>query len=144
MDEIGPQTLSPVSNRRTEAAKRPRGVSYALTRDGAAFATLLRDMQRHAGLSTRSVARKLGIEPNSINQYLYKKRGRGGTSTIKWFLRFAEVCGCQVHLTFPSPETVRQLERTPPQAPQLYTQGGPPAPASTLTPYTAHPTTCDP
>ena len=127
LTEKGPQTLSPVSHRRIEAGQRPRGGSYALTRDGAAFATLLRDMQRHAGLSTRSVARRLGIEPNSINQYLYKKRGRGGTSTLKWFLRFAEACGCQVHLTFPSPDAVRQLERTPPQAPQLQTMGGPPA-----------------
>ena len=110
MDEIGPQTLSPVSNRRTEAAKRPRGVSYALTRDGAAFATLLRDMQRHAGLSTRSVARKLGIEPNSINQYLYKKRGRGGTSTLKWFLRYAEACGCKVYITFPGESHAKQVD----------------------------------
>ena len=122
----GPSTLSPVSGRRLSTTlPRYEAVTYALTRDGGAFATLLRDMQRHASLTTRALARKLGIEPNSINQYLYKKRGRGGTSTLKWFLRFGEACGCRVHLTFPSPEDIRRLEHEPPRAPLILGINGP-------------------
>jgi hypothetical protein len=126
VQELGPQTLSPVSARRQGSpAPRRREIAYALTRDGGAFALMLRDMQRHAGLSTRAVARRLGIAPSSVNQYLWKKRGRGGSSTLKWFLRFAEACGCRLYLVFPSPDDVRHLEQTPPKSPQLLGVGGP-------------------
>ena len=129
MSDSGPQTLSPVSLRRiTPLAPRRKEIPYALTRDGTAFAALLRDMQRHAGLSTRAVARRVGVEPSSINQYLWKQRGRGGSSTLKWFLRFAEACGCRLYLTFPTAETVRYLERMPPKAPILFGVGGPETP----------------
>jgi hypothetical protein len=124
-DETGPQTLSPLRARHIPEPLRRKEVSYAVTRDGPAFAQLLRDMQRHAGLSTRGMARKLGIEPNSITQYLYRKRGQGGSSTLRWFLRFAEACGCRVYLVFPSPDSVRHLERTPPKAPMVVGIGGP-------------------
>lgn len=127
--ESGPQTLSPVSPRRVVTlAPRRKEIPYALTRDGAAFAQLLRDMQRHAGLSTRSMARRIGVEPSSINQYLWKKRGRGGSSTLRWFLRFAEACGCRLYMTFPTPDAVRYLERMPPKAPILFGVGGPESP----------------
>jgi transcriptional regulator with XRE-family HTH domain len=109
-------------------APRRKEIPYALTRDGAAFAQLLRDMQRHAGLSTRSMARRIGVEPSSINQYLWKKRGRGGSSTLRWFLRFAEACGCRLYMTFPTPDAVRYLERMPPKAPILFGVGGPESP----------------
>ena len=71
------------------------------------------------------MARKLGIEPNSITQYLYRKRGQGGSSTLRWFLRFAEACGCRGYLVFPAPDSVRHLERTPPKAPMVVGIGGP-------------------
>ena len=125
----GQKTLSPVVRTVKPMADIPsRGVSYELTLHGEAFAALLKEMQRRSTLTTRALSKKLGVEPNSINQYFYKKRGMGGSSTMKWFLRFAEACGCRLYLTFPTAETVRYLERMPPKAPILFGVGGPETP----------------
>lgn len=116
----GQKTLSPVVRTIKPAAKiASRGISYELTLHGEAFAALLKEMQRRSTLTTRALSKKLGVEPNSINQYYYKKRGMGGSSTIKWFLRFAEACGCRLYLTFPTERELRQLERRPMMPPAI-------------------------
>ena len=79
-------------------------MSYALAEDPAAFAGLLQEMRNRAGLTIPAVAQKMGLAPNAVHQYFYRKRGVGGTSTIRWFLRYAEACGCAVTLTFPLSE----------------------------------------
>lgn len=115
-----PRTLSPALMRpKPSEERRGQGVPYELTLNGAAFAQLLKEMQRRSTLSTRSLAKKLGIEPNSINQYFYKKRGMGGTSTIRWFLRFAEACGCRLYLTFPTRQDLRHLAQRPMKPPVI-------------------------
>jgi transcriptional regulator with XRE-family HTH domain len=69
--------------------------------DGEAFAALLQEMRDRAGLTVPEVAHRMGVEPNAVHQYFYRKRGVGGTSTMRWFTRYAEACGCEVRLTFP-------------------------------------------
>jgi hypothetical protein len=116
----GPKTLSPIVRSVKPAAEvQSRGVSYELTLHGGAFAALLKEMQRRSTLSTRALSKKLGVEPNSINQYFYKKRGMGGSSTMKWFLRFAEACGCRLYLTFPTERELRRLEQRPMMPPAI-------------------------
>ena len=115
-----PKTLSPIVRpHKNVSERRGQGIPYELTLHGGAFAALLKEMQRRSTLSTRALSKKLGVEPNSINQYFYKKRGMGGSSTMKWFLRFAEACGCRVYLTFPSDREVRHLERRPMNVPVI-------------------------
>lgn len=65
------------------------------------FAELLQEMKDRAAMTVPELAARMGVAPNAVHQYFYKKRGAGGTSTMKWFLRYAEVCGCRVTLTFP-------------------------------------------
>lgn len=67
-------------------------------------------MRRRSGLTTRMLAAKLGIAPMSINEYFYRKRGVGGTSTLKWFLRLAEACGCKVYITFPGEDHAKRVD----------------------------------
>ena len=68
------------------------------------FAELLQEMKLRAAMTVPELAARMGVAPNAVHQYFYKKRGAGGTSTMKWFLRYAEVCGCRVTLTFPDRE----------------------------------------
>jgi len=76
-------------------------MTYALGADPAGFAALLQEMRSRAGLTIAAVCVKLGTRPGTMYQYFYKKRGVGGTSTMRWFLRYAEACGCEVTVTFP-------------------------------------------
>ena len=76
-------------------------MTYALGADPAGFAALLQEMRSRAGLTIAAVCAKLGTRPGTMYQYFYKKRGMGGASTMRWFLRYAEACGCEVTVRFP-------------------------------------------
>ena len=76
-------------------------MTYALGADPAGFAALLQEMRSRAGLTIVAVCAKLGTRPGTMYQYFYKKRGMGGSSTMRWFLRYAEACGCEVTVRFP-------------------------------------------
>jgi|GEM_PF-6631311 hypothetical protein len=76
-------------------------MTYALAEDPSAFGALLQEMKSRSGLTVPVLAYRMGVVPNAIHQYFYRKRGVGGTSTMRWFLRYAEACGCEVTLRFP-------------------------------------------
>ena len=95
-------TLGPTRQTRTVDTVERHGVSFAVAADPKTFGALLTTMRQRSLLTTRMLAAKLGVAPASVNQYFYRKRGTGGTSTLKWFLRFAEACGCKVYITFPT------------------------------------------
>jgi len=95
-------TLGPTRQTRTVDTVERHGVSFAVAADPKTFGALLTTMRQRSLLTTRMLAAKLGVAPASVNQYFYRKRGTGGTSTLKWFLRFAEACGCKVYITFPA------------------------------------------
>jgi transcriptional regulator with XRE-family HTH domain len=84
-----------------------------VTRDEDRFARLLREMRKRSNLTTKELASRLSVTPGSIAQYFYRKRGVGGTSTLRWFLRFASACGCRVYVTYPSREVVAGLRERP-------------------------------
>jgi hypothetical protein len=89
---------------RRGASARVQGEEAVLSHEverEAAFSELLQEMRLRAGLTIGEVADRMGSKPGSLYQYLYKKRGSGGTSTMRWFLRYAEACGCEVALRFP-------------------------------------------
>ena len=77
------------------------GVDYAVGANPAEFGALLQEMRSRAGLTIAAVCAKLEIRPGTMYQYFYKKRGVGGTRTMRWFLRYATTCGCEVTLRFP-------------------------------------------
>ena len=96
-----------------------QGVSFDIVTDKKRFATLIREMRVQSMLPTRILANRLGVRQASLNQYFYRKRGSGGTSTLKWFLRFAEACGCRLYLTFPTERELRRLEQRPMMPPAI-------------------------
>lgn len=97
----GPATLRP-QRYRGSGIPRTAGVKFEIATDPESFGGLLKAMREKSMLTTKMLAAKLGVRPASINQYLYRKRGQGGTSTLRWFLRYAEACGCKVHISFPT------------------------------------------
>jgi len=90
-----------VGTRRVES-KSEAEMTYALAKDPSAFGELLQEMKSRVGLTVPVLAYRMGVAPNAVHQYFYRKRGAGGTSTIRWFLRYAEACGCEVTLRFPA------------------------------------------
>tara|TARA_R110002051_G_scaffold38872_1_gene82285 strand:- start:199 stop:573 length:375 start_codon:yes stop_codon:yes gene_type:complete len=97
----GPATLRP-QRYRGSGIPRTAGVKFEIATDPESFGGLLKAMRERSMLTTKMLAAKLGVKPASVNQYLYRKRGQGGTSTLRWFLRYAEACGCKVHISFPT------------------------------------------
>jgi len=95
--------ISPIGRTR-ERVPESVVVSYALGADPEGFAALLQEMRSRSGLTIVAVCAILGVRPGSMYQYFYKKRGVGGTSTMRWFLRYAEACGCEVTVRFPKSE----------------------------------------
>ena len=89
----------------TKALTRELGVSHS------GFAELLQEMKDRAAMTVPELAARMGVAPNAVHQYFYKKRGTGGTSTMKWFVRYAEACGCEVVVTFPPPKTGQDRAR---------------------------------
>jgi transcriptional regulator with XRE-family HTH domain len=90
--------------RRHREQARQVDVGSALAVHPRAFSELLQEMRLRAGLTIPELAARMDVEANALHQYFYRKRGVGGTSTIRWFLRFAEACGCGVTVTFPVSE----------------------------------------
>lgn len=102
-------TFTPSSARRGVRGKPEAsiGLTYDLGANTEGFSSLLQEMRNRAGLTIGALSAKLDMRPGSMYQYFYKKRGVGGSSTMRWFLRYAEACGCEVTLTFP--ESTRKV-----------------------------------
>lgn len=66
--------------------------------DEQAIARLLRVMLRRAGLSIGEASRRLGIDANSISQYLNGRRKR---PSLIWFLKLAALCNATVTIEIP-------------------------------------------
>jgi hypothetical protein len=82
--------------------KHPREV-LTLALDGEArWSEVLQEMRLRAGLTVKQLAERMGCTEGSLHQYYYQKRGVGGTSTLRWFMRYAEACGCRVSMTYPA------------------------------------------
>ena len=101
------------------AAARTRGISFDIVTDKQRFSSLIREMRIQSMQPTRILANRLGVRQASLKQYFYRKRGSGGTSTLKWFLRFAEACGCRIYITFPSARDADKLDVTPMKTPSF-------------------------
>ena len=99
IDSVTMKRISPIGQDRSVEAVV---VDYALGANPAEFGALLQEMRSRAGLTIAAVCAKLEIRPGTMYQYFYKKRGVGGSSTMRWFLRYAEACGCEVTVRFPA------------------------------------------
>jgi transcriptional regulator with XRE-family HTH domain len=82
------------------------GVSLAsVCAEDGAFARVVQEMRVRAGLTIQELAEQMGVSKGAVHQYLYRLRGDGGTSTLRWFLRCASVCRCEVTVKFPAERT---------------------------------------
>lgn len=64
-----------------------------LVNDERAINRLLDIMLRKANLSPRMAASQLGVSDEAVRQYV---TGRRSNPSLKWFLRFAQICGAKV------------------------------------------------
>jgi len=85
-------------------------LDYEIHQEIGQFRDLLIAMRRKARLSIAGCARRLGVKPETINQYYRSKRGAGGNASLIWFLRYAEATGCKIYLVFPTDHEVRKLD----------------------------------
>ena len=76
------------------------------------FGNLLKRMRTKSGLSLPRLARKLDVSYRNLSRFLYTRRA-GGSSTIKWFLRFAEATGCKLYMVFPTKWESDRMSDTP-------------------------------
>lgn len=73
--------------------------------DERAISRLLEHLLERAGLTPKEAAVRLGYRSqNSVRQYL---AGRRTKPSLIWFIRFCQLCGAQVTLTFPHSGTQR-------------------------------------
>lgn len=95
IESLGPPCLLPT---RLESAF-PKATSLSrATSDARSITQLLGQMARRSGLSTSDLARQMDILPGTLRSYFCGVRTPGW----KWFLRFAEACGAEVFVNFPS------------------------------------------
>ena len=67
--------------------------------DDRAIARLLETLLERAGLSTRQAATALGFSSsNAVRQYI---SGRRAKPSLLWFVKFVEMCGGQLYISFP-------------------------------------------
>lgn len=67
--------------------------------DERAISRLLENLLERAGLTPRDAATRLGLKSaNGVRQYL---AGRRTKPSLIWFIKFCELCGAQVSITFP-------------------------------------------
>jgi DNA-binding NarL/FixJ family response regulator len=71
---------------------------HSLTSDERAIAKLLETLLSRAGFSINEAARRLGVTPNAVRQYI---RGRRNKPSLSWFLKLATLCGAKVSIEFP-------------------------------------------
>ncbi len=63
---------------------------------------------QRSGVSQAELARRLGITPQALGQYVKAKR----RATFHWLVRLAQVCGARVTVDFPSLGVPMQIRAT--------------------------------
>lgn len=69
-----------------------------LVADERSIGHLLGILMSRSGLTTNEVARRLGVTPNAVRQYL---KGRRCKPSLIWFIKLVEVCGGRINLEMP-------------------------------------------
>jgi hypothetical protein len=97
--------------------KRTTMVDFDICEGPGEFGNLLKEMRTKSGMSLPRLARRLDCSYRNLSRFMYTRR-TGGSSTLKWFLRFCEATGCKLYLVFPSKYerdrlTDEPLEKTP-------------------------------
>lgn len=97
-DHLPPHHV-PLPSLSTIGAPNPTSSLTPVVCDERVIARLLDLILSRGGLTVVEAASRLGVHPNSIRQYLYGQRTK---PSLKWFVRFAELCGARVMIEFPS------------------------------------------
>lgn len=74
----------------------------------ASLGAILERVMEHSGTHQAEVARRMGLRPQSLNQYV---KGTKANPSVDWLLHFLQVNGAALTIVFPTnhlPETVRQ------------------------------------
>lgn len=72
--------------------------SVPLSNDARVVVRLLEELLDRGGLSSNDMARRLGVTPNAVRQYIV---GRRSNPSLLWFVKFVEVCGGRLWVEFP-------------------------------------------
>ena len=103
----------------TPGRRRTVEVEFDICDKPGEFGGLLKLMRTKSGMSLPRLASKLEVSYRNLSRFLYTRRS-GGSSTIKWFLRFAAATGCKLYLVFPSKHERDRLTDIPlPSTPTL-------------------------
>lgn len=97
--ENEPSTFSPVPSMSSIQRHSLQSRLVPVTCDHRAIAGLLETMMSRAGLTTAEMARRMGVTPNGVGQYI---AGRRTKPSLQWFVRFAELCGVHVKIEYPN------------------------------------------
>ena len=87
-------TILPSSTQRQAASKKA-----IIPQDERAVMHIIDLLVARAGISQTEIAKRMGIKPQSLNQYLNRRRLN---PSIHWMTRLAGVCGGRIVLEFPS------------------------------------------
>jgi hypothetical protein len=95
-----PQGFSPIPGASSAPSmfRTHQSLTYPIVSDDKAIVGLLETLLSRSGLTISEVARRLGINPASIRQYVH---GRRPKPSIGWFVRFVEMCGGKVTVELP-------------------------------------------
>ena len=59
---------------------------------------LIDELLSRSGLSVHELAKRLGVQRSTINQYRYMRRTK---PSVKWLVRLVDVCGGRIWVEFP-------------------------------------------
>lgn len=90
--------LSPVPVPSSSPLRRPASRVVILPDDQSVI-RLIEEIVDRAGLSRTEVAARLGVAPQTFNQYTYLKKRR---PSVQWLARLLSVCGGKLVVEFPS------------------------------------------
>ena len=101
----------------TPSRNLTKNVEFDICEGPGEFGNLLKEMRTKSGMSLPRLARRLDCSYRNLSRFMYTRRA-GGSSTLKWFLRFCEATGCKLYLVFPSKHerdrlTDKPMEKTP-------------------------------
>ena len=80
------------------ATASPSSSYVAILADDRAVMHLVGQLIERAGVTQAEIARRLGVEPQSVNQVYRQRRKR---PTIQWLAKLAAACGAKILVEFP-------------------------------------------
>lgn len=92
-----PVTITPVP---ASSLPLPTSSLAVVLPDDRAVGALIALLLERSGVPQAEIARRLGIKPQTLNQYVWLRRKR---PSIQWIVRLAQACGATIKVEFGNP-----------------------------------------